>query len=700
MSNNIYQSDFTGPQMDERFAAVAELQTAVEGLQTAVAAKYVKPASGIPSTDLDADVNAALAKALTAVQSLADYYTKAEIDAMIAALNSMEYVDVATLPDASASTMGKIYLVGPDGSGYYSYYISSYDDTDYSWVGPLGTTEISLANYATKAELNQLDQEVTDLANLPVTGYFLKQDNTYTSYGGNNAGYFLRCAGKSTYKITSVSGRNVIFAFVKSLPTASGDSADYATGASRQVVYGATPKSGNIPSDAVYLYVSKLNSGANVFPTGVILDGYDYVLGVHGKLGSLQEQETTLAGKIDETDVEVGRLMNQIMEDGYGKIADTEDISDSEYFYILNGTSVSRTATAYGYKGLKFPCAKGDKFIISTYGGTNSGRAFGITDANGLILEVAGSDEQDFISNPKQLTITQDDAAFLYVNCYVSTASYLAAFYVKKYGKYVNRLDAIEAHFVNGLAAKGILLLGASFAYSANAWFAAACEKLGLTGINEAVSGSNILDDAYKLIQGTLFTNIEDFDILAIMHTHDFDVNTLDSTYQAYTWEDYEDDPEFVAICAEGSADISKWYACAFDYVLKKYAYLCYQCKDDEDSHWYNTQYGKPAIVAICSSWHDARQRYNSTSKLLATRWGHHYIDIASGIGFSCQTLSPATGAQPSILYAQDTQNQTFEMGGESVTQTVGWHPYRGEGSWTQARIAEIFREGIARMLW
>ena len=161
MANELtYQSEFTGQQMDARFAAVAELQTALTELQAAVAAKYSKPAEGIPSTDLDADVNAALAKANSAIQSLADYYTKAEVDALLAAINAQEYVDVSTLPTASASTMGKIYLVGPDGSGYYSYYISSYDGSAYSWVGPLGTTEISLANYATKSEFNQLDQDV------------------------------------------------------------------------------------------------------------------------------------------------------------------------------------------------------------------------------------------------------------------------------------------------------------------------------------------------------------------------------------------------------------------------------------------------------------------------------------------------------------------------------------------------------------
>ena len=93
-----YQSEFTGLEMDARFAAVAQLAAALEALTTVVAQKYVKPASGIPSTDMDADVQAALAKANTAVQSLADYYTKSEVDQLLAAINGMDYVDVAAAP--------------------------------------------------------------------------------------------------------------------------------------------------------------------------------------------------------------------------------------------------------------------------------------------------------------------------------------------------------------------------------------------------------------------------------------------------------------------------------------------------------------------------------------------------------------------------------------------------------------------------
>lgn len=136
----------------------AAAASALTALETAIAAKYTKPSSGIPETDLASGVQSALALARTSIQSLADYYDKTQIDSLLAAVSSEQYVDVTTLPTASASTLGKIYLVGPT-NGVYDRYYTSYDGTTYSWVG-VGTTEINLANYATKAELNQLSQKL------------------------------------------------------------------------------------------------------------------------------------------------------------------------------------------------------------------------------------------------------------------------------------------------------------------------------------------------------------------------------------------------------------------------------------------------------------------------------------------------------------------------------------------------------------
>ena len=170
----------------------AAAAAALSELASAVAAKYSKPANGIPSSDLDAAVQSALAKANSAIQDLSAYYTKTQVDQMLAAINAQNYETVAALPTASASTMGKIYLVGPDANSYYAYYISSYNGSAYSWVGPLGTTEINLAGYATKAELNQLDQKVDDLMQT------VFEDGFYIIDSDRNIGFMVNTSGAHT----------------------------------------------------------------------------------------------------------------------------------------------------------------------------------------------------------------------------------------------------------------------------------------------------------------------------------------------------------------------------------------------------------------------------------------------------------------------------------------------------------------------
>lgn len=160
-----YQSEFTGSQMDARLAAVATLSEALAAVEQAIRSKYTKPASGIPASDMDADVQAALAKALTAIQSLADYYTKDEVDAITTAIaasvNATSGVTAASLPTASASTVGKIYYIGPT-NGEYARYVTSYDGSSYSWVS-LGTTAIDMSDYVSQADFDYLEEKLTDI---------------------------------------------------------------------------------------------------------------------------------------------------------------------------------------------------------------------------------------------------------------------------------------------------------------------------------------------------------------------------------------------------------------------------------------------------------------------------------------------------------------------------------------------------------
>lgn len=88
---------------------------------------------------------------------------------------------------ASASTANKTYLVSA-GSGNYNRYVTQLNGSTYSWQN-IGSTEIDLSDYATKAELNQLDQQVNGgtVAYVPtwaVDGKYLNTSGTPITLSG------------------------------------------------------------------------------------------------------------------------------------------------------------------------------------------------------------------------------------------------------------------------------------------------------------------------------------------------------------------------------------------------------------------------------------------------------------------------------------------------------------------------------------
>jgi len=70
-----------------------------------------------------------------------------------------QYKQVETLPTASADTVDYIYLVESDTPNVYDMYYTEENQGSYSWQS-LGTTAVQLSDYATKAELSQLEAEV------------------------------------------------------------------------------------------------------------------------------------------------------------------------------------------------------------------------------------------------------------------------------------------------------------------------------------------------------------------------------------------------------------------------------------------------------------------------------------------------------------------------------------------------------------
>jgi hypothetical protein len=231
---------------------------------------------------------------------------------------------------------------------------------------------------------------------------------------------------------------------------------------------------------------------------------------------------------------------------------------------------------------------------------------------------------------------------------------------------------------------KTIFLIGASFAYSANTWFATMCNNGNYNGINKAVSGSAICDDANKMYNGTLYTpeQLENMDYFLIMHTHNKDVASevgIKENYEEYITEYLEGNPG-------GTTPFNRDnYAVAYDYVIKKYMADCYNLKNEPTSKYYNTEMGKPCNIIFMTHWHDARTIFNDSIRILAAKWGIPLVELDKNIGFSKDNVHSVTLEQISTIFAQD--NEIIDG------VTYGWHPSREattEGAYIQLRISNI----------
>ena len=225
-----------------------------------------------------------------------------------------------------------------------------------------------------------------------------------------------------------------------------------------------------------------------------------------------------------------------------------------------------------------------------------------------------------------------------------------------------------------------ILLAGASFAEPANQWFELGCKLLDANGINRAIGGEAIANTANRMADGTLYSaeEFEEIDALVLMQVHERDVfnsKNFKENYQDYQLPFSRED-----------------YAAAFDYVIKRYISECYNLRNNPNSKYYNTPTGKPAVIVLCTHWHDGRKVYNSTVRQLAEKWGLPVVEFDEYIGFTCDMPHPVTGEQCSLIYASDTEM----INGVKY----GWHPIRGEESYIQQRMAAIFADVMRRIMY
>ena len=161
-----------------------DLADAVQQALTNISGKYVKPEGGIPLTDLAEAVRNAIENALSAdspalagtptaptaapgtnTQQLA---TTAYVMAAVADVLSGGYVPVDVLPEASAATMGRIYLVpSPDATAgnikeeHITVRFGSEGAYTYDWES-IGNTAMNLTGYWKREDLSSISNSEID----------------------------------------------------------------------------------------------------------------------------------------------------------------------------------------------------------------------------------------------------------------------------------------------------------------------------------------------------------------------------------------------------------------------------------------------------------------------------------------------------------------------------------------------------------
>ena len=172
----------------QSYSTTTEMNAAISAALNAALASYSTTeqmntaiATAIANYYTKAQVDALIANFITkSVNDLVNYYlksdtyTKAEVQQLIDAVKQFTYVSVAELPTASADTMNKIYLV-PSASPqtqnvkdeFITISVTDQGTTTYSWE-MIGSTEISLDNYYTKT---QTDAAITAALNTALADY-------------------------------------------------------------------------------------------------------------------------------------------------------------------------------------------------------------------------------------------------------------------------------------------------------------------------------------------------------------------------------------------------------------------------------------------------------------------------------------------------------------------------------------------------
>lgn len=112
------------------------------------------------------------ASTLSEARTNLDVYSKSEIADLISGLAGLSCIIVETLPEASAETLNKIYLIAHehDEKDIYDEYLTIKSNDSYSWE-KIGNTDIDLTDYSKKSHKHEFSG---DNVSISVTGSYSK----------------------------------------------------------------------------------------------------------------------------------------------------------------------------------------------------------------------------------------------------------------------------------------------------------------------------------------------------------------------------------------------------------------------------------------------------------------------------------------------------------------------------------------------
>lgn len=140
---------------------------------------------------------------------------KSYVDSVVTGISQFKYEIVASLPTASSSTVGKIYLVKDEHAtnDNYDEYITIESDGSYSWE-KIGNTDIDLSGYVTTDTVQTISAFKTFNANLRITagGAITARELAFPSIHFNGDNITLQSSLNNNMKINADDGK-ISFAY-------------------------------------------------------------------------------------------------------------------------------------------------------------------------------------------------------------------------------------------------------------------------------------------------------------------------------------------------------------------------------------------------------------------------------------------------------------------------------------------------------